>query len=107
MMRNKTIRALFFDIGGVCLTNAWEYESRRRAARHFSLDFKELDQRHHHVFGSFECGRITLDDYLAQGVFYKKRKFTRKAFFQLIKKESRPFPSTLILLGWRKARGTN
>src|SRR5579863_8982917 len=98
MMRNKTIRALFFDIGGVCLTNAWEYESRRRAAGHFSLDFKELDQRHHHVFGSFECGRITLDDYLTQVVFYRKRKFTKEAFFQFMKNESRPYLSTLGLL---------
>ncbi len=105
MMKNKTIRALFFDIGGVCLTNAWEYESRRRAAGHFHLDFKELDQRHHHVFGSFECGRITLDDYLTGVVFYKKRKFTRKAFFQFMKNESRPHPSTLSLLEELKAHG--
>ena len=105
MMRNKNIRALFFDIGGVCLTNAWEYGSRQRAARHFSLDFKELDQRHHHVFGSFECGRITLDNYLTQVVFYKKRKFTEKAFFQFMKNESRPIPRTLSLLGSLQARG--
>jgi len=105
MKRNKTIRALFFDIGGVCLTNAWEYGSRRRAARHFHLDFKELDQRHHHVFGSFECGRITLDDYLSQVVFYKKRKFTKKAFFQFMKNESKPILSTLSLLGELKAHG--
>lgn len=104
-MKNNTIRALFFDIGGVCLTNAWEYESRRRAARYFSLDFKELDQRHHHVFGSFECGRISLDDYLAQVVFYKKRKFTKKAFVQFMKNESKPILSTLNLLKELKARG--
>jgi len=87
------------------LTNAWEYESRRRAARYFSLDFKELDQRHHHVFGSFECGRISLDDYLAQVVFYKKRKFTKKAFVQFMKNESKPILSTLNLLKELKARG--
>jgi len=105
IMRNKIIRALFFDIGGVCLTNAWEYESRRRAAKYFSLDFKELDQRHHHVFGSFECGRITLDDYLTGVVFYKKRKFTKKVFFTFMKNESRPIPSTLSLLGELQAHG--
>jgi putative hydrolase of the HAD superfamily len=49
MMAPK-ITTLFLDIGGVLLTNGWDRHSRRLAAEKFSLNFPEVDQRHHLTF---------------------------------------------------------
>ena len=45
---NKTIpiKALFVDIGGVLLTNGWDHHARRRAAKHFKLNWVEMQERH-------------------------------------------------------------
>jgi putative hydrolase of the HAD superfamily len=32
------INTIFFDVGGVCLTNGWDTNTRRSAALHFSID---------------------------------------------------------------------
>ena len=40
------ITTLFLDIGGVLLTNGWDHHARRRAAKHFKLDWAEMEQRH-------------------------------------------------------------
>src|SRR3569833_572084 len=98
MKHSNKIQVLFFDLGGVCLTNGWEYPSRLRAAKHFSLDFKEMDQRHHHLYEKFERGEMTLHQYLSQLVFYKKRKFSEAAFIRIMKNESQSYPTTLDLL---------
>jgi putative hydrolase of the HAD superfamily len=38
---------IFFDVGGVCLTNGWDTSARRSATLHFALDFEEFEERHH------------------------------------------------------------
>jgi putative hydrolase of the HAD superfamily len=34
------------DIGGVLLTNGWDHHARRGAARHFKLDWAEMEELH-------------------------------------------------------------
>ena len=41
--RQPKIRALFLDVGGVLLTNGWDHHARRRAAKHFKLDWAEME----------------------------------------------------------------
>jgi putative hydrolase of the HAD superfamily len=71
------ISAIFFDIGGVLLDNGWDHLKRNRAAAKFGLDREEFNDRHHLTFGSYEMGKITLDEYLNRVIFYKDRPFTR------------------------------
>jgi len=74
------IKALFWDVGGVLLSNAWDHTQRRQAIEKFALDPGEFSERHELVVSSFERGKISLDDYLERTVFYRVRAFTRDEF---------------------------
>lgn len=90
-----TIRALFWDVGGVLLTNAWDRTERAAALEHFHLDEEEFHDRHEMVVSSFERGKITLDEYLDRTVFYRPRPFTQDAFRDFMFSLSQPFPEVL------------
>jgi len=74
------IRALFWDVGGVLLSNAWDHEERKLAFEHFHLDKAAFEARHNEVLRPFEEGKITLDEYLDRTVFYEPRNFSRDDF---------------------------
>jgi putative hydrolase of the HAD superfamily len=78
------ITAIFWDIGGVLLTNGWDTPTRHAAAAKFGLQVDELDARHAKAFPIYERGEISLDDYLTQSVFYRPRPFTRDEFRNFI-----------------------
>jgi putative hydrolase of the HAD superfamily len=89
------IRAIFWDVGGVLLTNAWDHTQRTAALEHFRLDEEEFHDRHEMVVSSFERGKITLDEYLERTVFYRPRPFTRDEFRDFMYSLSQPFPEVL------------
>jgi putative hydrolase of the HAD superfamily len=89
------IRALFWDVGGVLLTNAWDRHERAKALEHFHLDPDEFQARHEMVVSSFERGKLTLNEYLDRTVFYRERPFTREAFRDVMLSLSQPFPENL------------
>lgn len=89
------IRAIFWDVGGVLATNAWDHTERSEALTHFQLDEQEFHDRHEMLVSSFERGKITLDEYLDRTVFYRPRPFTREAFREFMFSLSRPFPDVL------------
>ena len=93
----STIRALFWDVGGVLLTNAWDHTQRAQALKHFLLedDDEEFHNRHEMVVSSFERGKITLEEYLDRTVFYRPRPFTREAFLDYMFSLSQPFPDVV------------
>ena len=93
------ISAIFWDVGGVLVTNAWDREQRQRALEHFKLDEAEFDDRHEMVVSSFERGKITLDEYLQRTIFYRKRPFTAEEFREYMFSLSQPFPEVLELAG--------
>ena len=74
------ITAIFWDVGGVLLTNAWDRDQRRRTLEHFKLDEAEFHDRHDMLVSSFERGKITLKEYLERTVFYRPRSFTPQEF---------------------------
>jgi putative hydrolase of the HAD superfamily len=74
------IKALFWDVGGVLLSNAWDHTQRQQAIEKFGLEREEFSERHELVFSSFERGKISLDEYLDRTVFYRVRPFTRDEF---------------------------
>lgn len=91
----SAIRALFWDVGGVLLTNAWDHTQRSATLEHFGLDEEEFHDRHELVVSSFERGKITLDEYLDRTVFYRTRPFTRDAFRDFLFSLSQPLPGSL------------
>ena len=74
------IKGLFWDVGGVLLSNAWDHTQRQQAIEKFGLEREEFSERHELVFSSFERGKISLDEYLDRTVFYRVQPFTRDEF---------------------------
>jgi putative hydrolase of the HAD superfamily len=91
------IRAIFWDVGGVLLSNAWDHVQRMATLDHFHLDEAEFHDRHEMVVSSFERGKITLDEYLDRTVFYRAREFSREDFKAYMFSLSKPFPEVLNL----------
>jgi len=98
------ITHLFLDIGGVLLTNGWDRHMRREAARRFGLDFEEMNDRHKMSFGTYEEGKLNLDTYLSQVVFYRERAFSRKDFKDFMLAQSRAHPEMIGLVGGLKEK---
>jgi putative hydrolase of the HAD superfamily len=89
------ISALFFDVGGVLLSNAWDRAQRSRALQNFQLDEVEFDDRHDMLASSLERGKIGLNDYLDRTIFYRPRAFTRETFRDFVFSLSQPNPEAL------------
>ena len=81
---------IFFDIGGVLLTDGWGHDSRHAAAERFGLDWDEYSERHEKVSHALETSRMTLERYLDRAVFYRPRAFTREEFREFIFAQSQP-----------------
>lgn len=91
----SAIHAIFWDVGGVLLTNAWDHTQRMAALEHFRLDEEEFHSRHEMVVSSFERGKISLDEYLERTVFYRDRPFSRDEFRDYMFSLSQPMPEVL------------
>jgi putative hydrolase of the HAD superfamily len=100
--RMAEITCIFVDIGGVLLTNGWDHRERKRVARHFELNYAEMDARHRLNFEIHEEGRITFREYIDRIVFYTKRPFTRAEFRSYMCEQSKPFPKMIALLAQLK-----
>lgn len=85
-----SISAIFWDVGGVLLSNAWDHNERKEAFAKFELDAAEFEKRHEPIVESFETGTMSLDQYLDQTVFYRERPFMRDDFKQFMYSCSRP-----------------
>ncbi len=92
------ISTLFFDVGGVVLTNGWDRHQRRAAVEHFGLDWEEFADRHELIAAQFETGALTLDDYLDRTVFYRNRHFARERFVAFMQSRSQAIPGTFDVL---------
>lgn len=90
--------SIFFDVGGVCLTNGWDTAARRSAAAHFSLDVEEMEERHRALEERFERGEASLAAYLDHVIFYRRRAFSRDAFVEFMRAQSQPHVPVLRLL---------
>ncbi len=88
------VTALFWDIGGVILTNGWDLTARREAAAKFSLNEEEFEERHDLANPAFETGQATLDQYLERTIFYCKRPFSPGEFKEFIYSRSSELPET-------------
>jgi putative hydrolase of the HAD superfamily len=101
--KSLPVTTLFVDVGGVLLTNGWDQLARKRAAKHFKLDWAEMDQRHRLVFETHEEGKLSFEEYLGWVVFFEKRPFTRTQFRDFMFAQSKPYPKMLDLVAQLKA----
>ncbi|QRR00912.1 HAD family hydrolase [Dyadobacter sandarakinus] len=98
-MQISDLKILFFDIGGVLLSNGWGHESRQEAARKFGLDYEEMTALHNFIFNVYEVGSITLDQYLDTVIFNHPRDFVREDFKEFMYAQSVELPD---MLAWLK-----
>lgn len=92
------IKTIFFDIGGVVLTNGWDRHQRQATAEEFGLDYEEFQDRHDFVAHDFETGQMGLQEYLTRTVFYRDRDFSRAAFTASVFAHSQELPGSLAML---------
>jgi putative hydrolase of the HAD superfamily len=104
MKKPLPITTLFVDVGGVLLTNGWDHLARKRAAKHFKLNWPEMDERHRLVFETHEEGKLSFQEYLGWVVFHEKRQFTRSQFRDFMFAQSKPFPRMLELVAQLKTQ---
>lgn len=93
------ITTIFWDNGGVILTNGWDRASRREAVEKFHLDWAEFEDRHELMLDTFERGHVSLDDYLKRTVFYRERPYSIQDFKDFVFAQSQPLSESLELLG--------
>jgi putative hydrolase of the HAD superfamily len=104
MKKSAPIKTLFVDIGGVLLANGWDHHARRRAARHFELDWAEMEEQHGLNFETHEEDKITFNEYLDRVVFYQKRTFARAKFRRFMFAQSKPYAEMIELVCNLKAK---
>jgi len=92
------ITTLFWDIGGVILTNGWDHDARAEAVKTFGLDAEEFRERHDLSMPAFDAGQITLNQYLDRTLFYRERKFSKEEFTAFMFAQSWEYPETRAVL---------
>jgi putative hydrolase of the HAD superfamily len=100
----REVTTLFWDVGGVILSNAWDHAQRLAAARQFQLD-EEFEQRHELAYVPFEMGQMSLDEYLERTVFYRPRTFSQEEFKAFMFAQSQENSGTRAVLDEVTAAG--
>jgi putative hydrolase of the HAD superfamily len=70
------IRTIFWDVGGVILTNGWDVDQRTRVLTRLGVDVAEYERRHDAANYYWERGLWTAREFFAKTVFYEPREFT-------------------------------
>jgi putative hydrolase of the HAD superfamily len=86
------IRAIYWDIGGVLLTNGWDHEERARVLAQFGIPREEYEARHEEANDRWEKGELSDEEFLKETVFFKERSFTPADFIEAIRAQSKWLP---------------
>ncbi|WP_310583673.1 HAD family phosphatase [Deinococcus sp.] len=97
-MPQPPVKAIFWDIGGVLLSNGWDRDQRRVVVTQFGLDPGDFQERHKLIVPELEMGRLTLDDYLDQTVFMHPQSFAREQFVAAMEAQSVSNTDALALM---------
>ena len=92
MSAASEIATIFWDIGGVLLTNGWDHEERARVLAQFAIPREEYEARHEEANDRWERGELSDDEFLKQTVFFKERSFTPAQFLQAVREQSKWLP---------------
>jgi putative hydrolase of the HAD superfamily len=95
-----TIETLFFDIGGVLLTNGWDQNQRASVLPKFGVDLAEYENRHDAANYFWERGLKDARWFFDQTVFYQPRNFTFDDLWPEVEGQSSLlYPETGEILG--------
>jgi putative hydrolase of the HAD superfamily len=83
---------ILFDVGGVLLTNGWDHRERALVIKQFGLDLAEFEARNQKTYDAWERDAIPVKAYLDATVFYERRSFSQKEFFDAICAQSVELP---------------
>ncbi len=99
------IEAVYFDIGGVLLTNGWDHVERARVLDQFGVDRAAYEARHPEANDAWEKGEITVETFLRETVFFEPRPFTPEAFLAAMREQSQwlPYGAINVLRALRAA----
>jgi putative hydrolase of the HAD superfamily len=92
------ISTIFWDVGGVILSNGWDRPARAEAARKFGIDWNDFEDRHELSSPGFETGKVTLATYLDRTIFCRPRTFSREEFRDFMFSQSRELPGARAVL---------
>ncbi|GAC1546832.1 MAG: HAD family phosphatase [Herpetosiphon sp.] len=92
------ITTLLWDVGGVCLSNAWDHNQRGVIARQFNFDQPAFEHRHAELVDPLERGQMSFEEYLRLTLFEETRPFTLQEVRAAIQDQSRAIEPTLELL---------
>ncbi len=84
----EQIETIFWDVGGVLLTNGWDENQRAHVLGKYGIDMSETEPRHHEENPRWERGEITARDYFDRTIFFKPRDFTFEQLWEDVKAES-------------------
>lgn len=87
-MAPNPIRTIFWDCGGVLLTNGWDHRERSAVLQQFSLGMDDFMQRHAEVNDAWEKDEVSVAQYLEHTVFYTPRAFTQGQFIAAMQAQS-------------------
>lgn len=101
------IRAIYWDIGGVLLTNGWDHEERARVFAKLSIDRAEYEARHPEANDLWEKGEISDAEFMKRTVFFKPRSFTPDEFLNAVREQSQWLPGGAknVIAALRKGDG--
>ncbi len=107
MKTENNIKAIFFDLGGVCLTNGWDESSREKMAQEFNLNFEQTESVHATIYEDFDRGEITLGQYIDAVYFApgQKMDISRQEVISFMKDQSKSYESTFEILEKLKKNG--
>jgi putative hydrolase of the HAD superfamily len=94
---------ILFDVGGVLLTNGWDYRERAAAVERFGLDAAAFEARHLAAYDAWERSAISGKTYLNETVFYEPREFSRGDFFSFMLAQSKLLPGGALEINRHRA----
>jgi FMN phosphatase YigB (HAD superfamily) len=103
-----SIRTIFWDLGGVVLTNGWDPEQRARVLGRLGVDLEAYDEMHGRANYYWERGLITAQDFFRQTVLLPNPKLglSFDILWPQVCAESRVLhPECLDILGELKESG--
>lgn len=89
-------RTIFWDVGGVLLTNGYDHVERKAVLDHFGVDPAPVEERHPSANDLWEKGEISVWEFLDRTIFFEPRNFTPEQFFEGIKQQSKLLPNTAL-----------
>ena len=100
MALKSDIRTIFWDIGGVLLTNGWDKDQQSRVLSRLGVDLADYQSRHDEANFFWERGLSTAEEFFGRTVFTQPRSFTFQELWPQVCAESRIlYPECIDILG--------